>query len=57
MTPYSGPRSVLIIDNTSVYYTPELYQMCEKAGVRLVYLPLYSPDFNPIEILFLVLKA
>lgn len=23
--------------------------MCEEAGVRLEYLPPYSPDFNPIE--------
>ena len=31
--------------------------MCQEAGVRLEYLPLYSPDLNPIETSFAVLKA
>ena len=29
----------------------------EGAGARLVYLPPYSPDFNPIEMAFSKLKA
>lgn len=29
----------------------------EKAGARLLFLPPYSPDFNPIEIAFAKLKA
>ena len=31
--------------------------MCHDAGVKLVYLPPYSPDFNPIEEFFAELKA
>jgi transposase len=31
--------------------------MCSKAGVKLVYLPLYSPDLNPIKEFFTKLKA
>jgi len=31
--------------------------MCEQAGVRLEYLPPYSPDYNPIEEAFAELKA
>jgi transposase len=57
MTPYPGPRSVLVMDNASVHHTPELRQMCEEAGVVLLYLPPYSPDFNPIETSFSALKA
>ena len=30
--------------------------MCETHGVRVLYLPPYSPDFNPIEEFFSVLK-
>jgi transposase len=30
--------------------------MCEDAGVRLEYLPPYSPDYNPIEEAFAELK-
>jgi hypothetical protein len=49
---YSGdrpPRSVLMIDNTRIHCSEELRQMCNEAGVLLIYLPLYSPDYNPIE--------
>jgi len=31
--------------------------MCNEAGVKLVYLPPYSPDLNPIEEFFAELKA
>jgi transposase len=31
--------------------------MCADAGVKLVYLPPYSPDLNPVEEFFLELKA
>ena len=31
--------------------------MCEEAGVRLEFLPPYSPDYNPIEEAFAELKA
>ena len=31
--------------------------MCEDAGVKIVYLPPYSPDLNPIEEFFAELKA
>jgi transposase len=32
-------------------------KMCSEAGVKLVHLPPYSPDLNPIEELFAELKA
>jgi hypothetical protein len=35
----------------------EIQQICDDAGVRLEYLPPYSPDFNPIEEAFAELKA
>jgi transposase len=35
----------------------ELGQICDNAGVILLYLPPYSPDFNPIEEAFSELKA
>lgn len=31
--------------------------MCRDAGVRIEYLPPYSPDMNPIEVSFAVLKS
>jgi DDE superfamily endonuclease len=57
MTPYPGLHSVLVMDNASIYHTPELRQMCKEAGVVLLYLPPYLPNFNPIETSFSALKA
>ena len=56
-TPYPGPRSVIILDNASVYRSAELKEMCRDAGVRLLFLPPYSPDFNAIEESFAGIKA
>ena len=51
------PRSVLVMDNASIHHSERTKQKCRDAGVRLVYLPPYSPDFNPIEEFFAELKA
>jgi transposase len=51
------PKSVLVMDNASFHHTKRIEQICHDAGVKLVYLPPYSPDFNPIEEFFAELKA
>jgi transposase len=53
---YPEPRSVLVTDNASWHKSQKIRRMCEEAGVRVVFLPPYSPDFNPIEEYFGVLK-
>ncbi|QPC62912.1 hypothetical protein HYE67_005143 [Fusarium culmorum] len=50
------PKSVLIMDNASFHHNDELESMCAEAGVELLYLPPYSPDFNPIKEYFAELK-
>jgi hypothetical protein len=55
--PFPEPNSVLVMDNTSFHHTEQIEQMCTEAGVKLLYLPPYSPDFNPIEEFFTELKA
>jgi transposase len=55
--PYPKPRSVLVMDNASFHHTERTEQMCAEAGVKLLYLPPYSPELNPIEELFAELKA
>jgi len=50
-------NSVLVMDNASFHRTERIKQLCHKAGVKLVYLPPYSPDLNPIEEFFAELKA
>jgi transposase len=51
------PKSVLVMDNASFHRSEGLEQMCADAGVKLVYLPPYSPDLNPIEEFFAELKG
>ena len=54
---YPAPKSVLVMDNASFHRSEKLEQMCFDKGVKLVYLPPYSPDLNPIEEFFAELKA
>jgi hypothetical protein len=51
------PKSVLVMDSASFHHTERIKQMCADVGVKLVYLPPYSPDLNPIEEFFTELKA
>ena len=50
------PRSVLVMDNASFHRSERVKTMCDEAGVKLVFLPPYSPDLNPIEEFFSDLK-
>ena len=53
--PFPGRRSVLIMDNCNTHHGRTL-ELCEAAQVRLLYLPRYSPDYNPIESTFHLMK-
>lgn len=54
---WPDPKSVLVMDNASFHYTARLKEICSEAGVKLLYLPPYSPDLNPIEEMFAELKC
>lgn len=51
------PGDTVIMDNLSSHKQSGVRQAIEAVGARLVYLPPYSPDFNPIELAFSKLKA
>jgi transposase len=54
----SLPRgTTLVLDNLSVHRSPDVRQAVEAAGCFLLFLPAYSPDFNPIELVFAQLKT
>ncbi|KAI9147403.1 transposase [Paramyrothecium foliicola] len=51
------PKSVLVMDNASWHQKERIEELCAEAGVKVLFLPPYSPDFNPIEEFFAELKA
>jgi DDE superfamily endonuclease len=48
---------VVVMDNLSVHEGEWVRELIEGKGCELVYLPSYSPDFNPIEQAFSELKS
>jgi transposase len=57
MSPFPGPNSVITMDNARVHIGGRMQELCDARGVLLKYLPSYSPDMNPIEKVFLVMKS
>lgn len=57
LVPDLRPGDVVIMDNLSSHKGPRVRALIEAAGASLLYLPPYSPDFNPIEQAFAKLKA
>lgn len=47
----------VVLDNLPAHKVSGIREHIEAAGARLLYLPAYSPDFNPIELVFAKLKA
>ena len=40
---------VIILDNASFYIKKKLFELAEKHNVKIIFLPPYSPELNPIE--------
>ena len=48
---------ILILDNSSVHKAHNVLDAIVKCGVTILFLPPYSPDFNPIELLWSKMKT
>ncbi len=57
LVPELRPGDIVIMDNLPAHKVSGVREAIEEAGAQLVYLPAYSPDFNPIEQFFAKLKA
>ena len=57
LVPELNKGDVVIMDNLPAHKVGAIRTMSEDAGARLLYLPPYSPDFNPIEMAFSKLIA
>lgn len=54
---YNGRPMVVVLDNVSIHTNSSITQVLREAGHVVRFLPPYSPDYNPIELTFSVLKA
>ena len=57
LVPELRPGDIVIMDNLGSHKGAGVRDAIEAAGASLIYLPPYSPDFNPIENAFSKLKA
>jgi hypothetical protein len=57
LAPSLRPGQVVVMDNLSSHKGQRVRELIEGRGCELLYLPPYSPDFNPIERAFAKLKA
>ncbi len=54
--PTLSPGEVVVMDNLPAHKGPRVEQLIKAAGAQLRYLPAYSPDMNPIEKAFSLLR-
>ena len=57
LAPTLRRRDIVAIDNVSFHKVAGVQEAIEASGAELRYLPEYSPDLNPIELVFHPLKA
>ena len=57
LAPALTPGDIVVMDNLPAHKVAGVRDAIETAGARLLYLPPYSPDFNPIEMAFSKFKA
>jgi transposase len=57
LAPTLSPGDIVVMDNLPAHKVAGVREAIEAAGAELHYLPPYSPDLNPIEMMFAKLKA
>jgi transposase len=57
LVPILKPGQVLVMDNLPAHKSPQIDQLVESTGARVLRLPPYSPDFNPIEMAISKIKT
>ena len=57
LAPALKPGQVVVMDNLGAHRPKKVRELIEGEGCELLYLPPYSPDFNPIEDAFAKIKG
>ena len=52
MNRFPSPRSVITLDGSQAHPRQRIKTLCDRFGVKVLYVPHYSPDYHPIELLF-----
>ena len=56
--PYPSPQSILVLDNCNIHHSEKVWALVEdEALCKLIFLPPYSLDLNPIEEVFFSIKS
>lgn len=56
LAPTLRPGQIVVLDNLSAHKSADARSAVEAVGAHLLFLPAYSPDFNPIELAFAKVK-
>ena len=57
LMPLLPDDAVVIMDNARIHHNPDMIELAELHGIRVRFLPSYSPDLNPLELIFNTLKS
>jgi len=57
LVPILRPGDIVVLDNLPAHKPVAIREAIEAAGATMLFLPPYSPDFNPIEMAFSKIKA
>lgn len=55
--PTNEPKKTLILDNVRFHHSPEVKEACIRKNLNILFLPPYSPQLNPIEEFFGIIKS
>lgn len=56
MQQFPAPNSILVMDNCSIHHVQQVKDELQLAGIMVIFLPPYSPKFNPCEEMFSYVK-
>ena len=57
LVPKLKPGQVVVMDNLPAHKSPRVDRLIESVGAKLLRLPPYSPDYNPIEMAISKMKS
>jgi transposase len=57
LKPTLAEDDILLLDNSSVHRSKLVIDTLKECGIKVLWLPRYSPDYNPIELLWSYMKS